>query len=302
MWQLRCVCNAGNFSLFRDPLKPSVDIVMISPKETRLKGVPYLSLLRDLVRDLLLGILSRTRPIRGRGGEGLWYFLDGGDRLNLLGDGVHLLLEEEVVVMGGDTEGPASTTLFSCSLERLLERRLLSGDLPLLLGGLMDLLLGGLTDLLSFSLSLFALSRSLERLLDRLLLFTLLLSTGERLLDFLLGLDSFGDLLLFLSFSLWPLGEWLLERFLCFFLGGDLLLEREERLGDLDIAVRYVKAKVETLNNRWVEEKPAPKQTAGQLSCHFFFCMGMRKRSKVKLSFQLMRAWLIFSQSACLWF
>lgn len=26
-----------------------------------------------------------------------------------------------------------------------------------------------------------------------------------------------------------------MDRFLCFFLGGDLLLEREERLGDLDM-------------------------------------------------------------------
>jgi len=261
--------------------------------------IPYLSLLRDL--DPLLPNLSRTR----RCGEGLPYFR-GGDRLLLLGDGLHFFLEE-VKEAGGETEALSCTRL-ALSRDRLRDRFRLSGDLALLFGGLIDLRLGGLIDLLlglidrllgglidlllgglidlllgglidlleggliiggltdrlslllsllssfsllssllsSFSLLLslvllssrsFLSPRSLERLLDRLLFFDLVLSKGERLLDRFLDLDSLGDLLrrdLSLSLLLCPLGgDGLLDFLRRFFLGGDLLLEREDRLGDL---------------------------------------------------------------------
>lgn len=124
---------------------------------------------------------------------------------------------------GGDTEG--STFL---SLERLFDRFLFSGDLLLLL------VFGGLTDLSR----LLSLSLSLERLGDLLLRFALLFTNGERLLDFFLRFTSFGERLLLLSLLCFPGGERLLDFFLrCFFFtaAGDLLLEREDRLGDLGI-------------------------------------------------------------------
>lgn len=170
---------------------------------------------------------------------------------------------------GGDTDGPASLSL---SLERLLDRALLSGDLGLLLGGLTDLLSASFA--FSFLESLLLLS--LERLLDRLLLFGLLFSKGERLLDFLLDLGSLGERLLLLSLSLWPLGGelLLLERFLCLFLAGDLLLEREERFGDLDITGGTVFGS----SKLGEEERSIKTNSAGS---HFFVKSVMRERSEV---------------------
>ncbi len=171
----------------------------------------YLSLLRERVRDLLLGNLSLDLTTNARGG-GL-YFLEGrGERLVLFGEGLHLLRRTG----GGDTE------IRFLSLEWLLDFLLLS-DL---------LFLWGLTDFLSLLLS-----PSLDLLLD-LLLLCFSLSEGERLLDLFFDLDSLGERVLFLSLSLSLLprlveGEWLLFR--DFFLTGDLLLDREDLLGDLDI-------------------------------------------------------------------
>lgn len=187
----------------------------------------YLSLLRERVLDLLLIILSLILPIRGRG-EGLLYFLGSGDLLaTRFGEGLHLAAEE-----GGDTEGRCWATFLSRSREQLADRFRLSGDLALFLEPDTDLFLS-----LSYLSPL-----SLERLLDFLLFFDLFFTTGERLLDLFSSFNSFGERLLrlFLCFSLLSGllgGEWLFDLFLCFFRGGDLLLEREDLLGDLDMAL-----------------------------------------------------------------
>lgn len=155
--------------------------------------IPYLSLLRDL--DRLLNTLSLIRPILGRGGDGDWYFLGGGDGLGLLGDGLQRRFREiegvEVESAGGDTEGSSFL-----SFERLLDCLRLSGDIALLF------IFGGLTDLSSRLLSLSCSLEGLADLLSRLLSLSLSLGGLTDLLSRLLSLSRLADLLSRLSLSL----------------------------------------------------------------------------------------------------